>query len=59
MKILDKIVVAARVSADLSPLLQSTHHADDSLTEPLWRLPNPVIEPLAELDAWEKEHGGT
>lgn len=55
--LLDKIVVAARASADLSPFLESTHLADDSLTEPLWRLPNPVIEALAELDAWDKEHG--
>jgi hypothetical protein len=53
------VVEAARISAELSPRIQSTHLADDSLTEYLWTIPNPVLEPLAKLDAWEKENGGT
>ena len=57
--LLVQIVEAARMSAELSPRIQSTHLADDSLTEYLWTIPNPVLEPLAKLDAWEKENGGT
>ena len=52
--ILDEIVFAARLSAELSPRVPDGNKFGYD-----WTIPNPVIVALAKLDAWEKENGGT
>ena len=48
------VVEAARMSAELSPRVPDGNGFGYD-----WTIPNPVLEPLAKLDAWEKENGGT
>src|SRR5665213_937202 len=52
--LLVQVVEAARVSAELSPRVPDGNKFGYD-----WTIPNPVLEPLAKLDAWEKENGGT
>lgn len=53
-QILNELVEAARLSAELSPRVPDGNGFGYD-----WTIPNPVLEPLAALDAWEKENGET